>query len=103
MEKRKTGRIDLSEKRLARLADKYYNEGDYFSALKFAYKQYEFYGGDGDVFTRFADIYEGMGLHLSAINWLYRLLDIANEQDLPDIYEGLAVNYLNIGNETQSA
>lgn len=103
MEKRKTGRIDLSEKRLARLADKYYNEGDYFSALKFAYKQYEFYGGDGDVFTRFADIYEGMGLHLSAINWLYRFLDIANEQDLPDIYEGLAVNYLNIGNETQSA
>ncbi len=103
MEKRKTGRIDLSEKRLAMLADKYYNEGDYFSALKFAYKQYEFYGGDGDVFTRFADIYEGMGLHLSAINWLYRFLDIANEQDLPDIYEGLAVNYLNLGNETQSA
>lgn len=103
MEKRKTGRIDLSEKRLAMLADKYYNEGNYFSALKFAYKQYEFYGGDGEVFTRFADIYEGMGLHLSAINWLYRFLDIANEQDLPDIYEGLAVNYLNIGNETQSA
>lgn len=103
MEKRKTGRIDLSEKRLAMLADKYYNEGNYFSALKFAYKQYEFYGGDGEVFARFADIYEGMGLHLSAINWLYRFLDIANEQDLPDIYEGLAVNYLNIGNETQSA
>lgn len=103
MEKRKSKRIDLSERRLASRADKFYNEGKYLSALKFAYKQYENYGGDGDVFTRFADIYEGMGLHLSAINWLYRFLDIASEEDLPDIYEGLAVNYLNLGNETQSA
>ncbi|MBQ8686090.1 MAG: tetratricopeptide repeat protein [Clostridia bacterium] len=103
MEERKTVRIDFGEKRLAALADKYYNEGNYFSALKCAYKQYELYGGDGDVFTRFADIYEGMGLHLSAINWWYRFLDIAEEDDLPDIYEGLAVNYLNMGNETQSA
>lgn len=84
-------------------ADKYYNEGNYIAALRLAYRQYDLYGGDGDIFTRLSDIYEGMGLHASAINWWYRFLDIAETEDLPDIYEGLAVNYLNMGNEAQSA
>ncbi|MBQ8291943.1 MAG: tetratricopeptide repeat protein, partial [Clostridia bacterium] len=103
MKKSKTAKIDLSEARLARMADKYYNEGKYLSALRLAVRQYELFGGDEEVFARFSDIYEGMGLHLSAINWWYRYLDIAMEDELPDIYEGLAVNYLNLGNETQSA
>ncbi|MBQ9728784.1 MAG: tetratricopeptide repeat protein [Clostridia bacterium] len=98
-----TKKIDFSRKRIASLADKYYNEGDYFSALRFAYRELNEYGGDGDVFIRLADIYEGMGLHTSAINWLFRFLDIADPEDLPDIYEGLAVNFLHLGNETQSA
>ena len=100
---RKTKKIDFDNKRLGRQADKYYNEGKYLSALRFAYKQYELYGGDGDIYTRLADIYEGLGLHYSAINWLYRFLDIATEEDLPDIYESLAVNYLNLGKEAESA
>lgn len=100
---RKTQKIDFGSKRLARQADKYYNEGKYLPALRFAYKQYELYGGDGDVFTRLADIYEGLGLHYSAINWLYRFLDIADEVDLPDIYESLAINYLHLGKEAESA
>lgn len=99
----KTVTIDQSRKRLAALADKYYNEGNYLSALRLAYKELELYGGDGDVYTRLSDIYEGMGLHGSALNWWFRFLDIAETEDLPDIYEGLAVNYLNMGNETQSA
>lgn len=100
---KKTKRIDFDNKRLGRQADKYYNEGKYLPALRFAYKQYELYGGDGDIYTRLADIYEGLGLHYSAINWLYRFLDIASEEDLPDIYESLAVNYLNLGKEAESA
>ncbi len=103
MEKGKIAKIDFGEERLARQADKYYNEGKYFSALRLAYRQYETYGGDGEVFARLCDIYEGMNLHGSAVNWWFRFLDIADEQDLPDIYEGLAVNFLNLGNETQSA
>ena len=95
--------IDYSRKRLARLADKFYNEGNYLSALRFAYEELNGYGGDGDVFARLSDIYEGMGLHASAINWWFRFLDVAEEEDLPDIYEGLAVNYLNLGNENASA
>ena len=73
------------------------------SALRFAYKEMEQFGGDPDVYARFADIYEGMGLQGSAINFWFKFLDIAHEDDLPDVYEGLAVNFLAIGNESQSA
>lgn len=103
MKKRKVEKIDYSAERLGLQADKYYNEGKLFAALRFAYRQYELYGGDAETFARLADIYESMGLYSSAINWYYRFLDIAQDEDLPEIYEGLAVNYLNMGNETQSA
>lgn len=99
----KTVKIDFSRDRLAFRADKYYNEGKFVSALRLAYKELELYGGDGDVYARLCDIYEGMDLHSSAINFWFRFLDEAEEGDLPDIYEGLAVNYLRMGNETQAA
>ncbi|MBE5746574.1 MAG: hypothetical protein E7352_00120 [Clostridiales bacterium] len=96
-------KIDFSRKRIAHLADKYYNEGKYIPALRLAYKELLEHGGDPDVYARFADIYEAMGLQGSAINCYFRFLDVAEEQDLPDIYEGLAANFLSIGNESQSA
>ncbi len=100
---KKVKKIDFSRKRIASCADKYYNEGKYIPALRLAYQQLSLYGGDGDVYTRLSDIYEGMGLHGSAINWWFRFLDEASEEDLPDIYEGLAVNFLSVGNETAAA
>ena len=103
MRDNKVRKIDFSRKRLASLADKYYNEGDYLSALRFAYKELDLYGGDAEVYTRLADIYEGMGLQGTAVNWWFRFLDMAEEADLPEVYEGLAVNFLNMGNESQSA
>ena len=96
-------KIDFSRKRIAHLADKYYNEGKFRPALRLAYKELLEYGGDPDVYARFADIYEAMGLQGSAVNCYFRFLDVAEEQDLPDIYEGLAANFLSIGNESQSA
>ena len=84
--------IDFSRSRLGRIADKYYNAGDYVLALRFAYAELEESGGDGEVYARLADIYENMGLHGSAINWLYRYLDIAEDEELTDIYEAIAVN-----------
>lgn len=85
------------------LADKFYNEGKYLSALRIAYKELDAYGGDGDIFVRLSDIYEAMNLQGTALNWWFRFLDVADEQDLPDIYEGIAVNYLNLGQESASA
>ena len=96
-------KIDYSRKRLAALADNFYNEGKYLSALRFAYKELDIYGGDAEVYARLTDIYEGMGLQGTAVNWWFRFLHVADEEDLPEIYEGLAVNFLNMGNESQSA
>lgn len=103
MRENKTRKIDNSRRRIARLADRYYNEGRYIAALRLAHRELKEYGGDPDVFARLCDIYEGMGLQGSAINYWFRFLDVADESDLPDVYEGLAVNFLGIGNDRQSA
>ena len=96
-------KIDFSRKRLGERAEKYYHERDYLSALRFTYKELSLYGGSANVYARLADIYENMGLNMSAINVWFKFMDECDQEDLPDIYEGLAVNYLNAGNEAQSA
>ena len=83
MKESKVQKIDFSRKRLSMLADKFYNEGDFLSALRIAYKQLDAYGGDGDIFMRLSDIYEAMNLQGTALNWWFRFLDIAEEADLP--------------------
>ncbi len=103
MKEKKVKRIDLSRKRLARLADHKYNEGEYLTALRFAHRERLEYGGDPDVFVRLCDIYEGLGLQGSAINYWFQFLNVADEEEYPDIYEGLANNYLAIGNDRQAA
>ncbi|MBE7085944.1 MAG: tetratricopeptide repeat protein [Clostridiales bacterium] len=103
MKDKKVMKIDFSRKRYAKLADQFYNEGKYIPALRLAYKELEEFGGDAETYARLCDIYEGMGLHGSAVRWWFRFLDIADEEDYPEIYEGLAVNFLNLGNEGQSA
>ena len=103
MEKGKVKKIDFSRNRIARMADDYYNAGNYLAALRLAYKELYAYGSDPDVCARLADIYESMGLQGSAINCYFRFLDVADEADLPDVYEGLAANFLGIGNESASA
>lgn len=103
MAEKKTKKIDFSSERFGNMADKFYNKGDYISALRFAYRQYVEFGGDAEIFARIADIYEGMNLPSVALKWWYRFLNVADEVDLPEAYEGLAVNYLNMGYETQAA
>ncbi len=103
MKGRKKKKIDLSRKRIAYIADTYYNRGDYLTALRFAHRELKETGGDPDVFVRLCDIYEAMGLHGSAINYWFRYLDVAHQDDLSDIYEGLATNYFAIGNERASS
>lgn len=103
MKNDKVKKIDLSRKNISALADKFYNEGKFLSALRFAYREYENYGGDGEVFVRLCDIYEAMELRGSAIKWWFQYLDTAREEEMPEIYEGLAVNFLHIGNDSISA
>ncbi len=103
MSEKKTKKIDFSRKRIAHIADEFYNEGDYLSALRFAHRELKECGGDPDVYARLCDIYEGMSLQGSAINYWFRFLNVAEDSDLPDIFEGLAANFLSIGNERQAA
>ncbi len=103
MKEKKTKKIDFSRKRIAHIADEYYNEGDFLSALRFAHRELREFGGDPDVYARLCDIYEGMGLQGSSLNYWFRFLDVAEESDLPDIYEGLAANFLALGNERAAA
>ncbi len=103
MKGNKVQKFDFSRERLSLLTDKFYHEGKFLSALKIAYRELNAYDGDGELFARFSDIYEGMNLQGTAINWWFRYLDIAKEEDLPEVYEGLAVNFLNLGQESASA
>lgn len=98
-----TIRFDRSKERLQRLAEKAYGEGKYISALRFACAAIDEGGPDVEGYLRIADVYENLGLQTYAIKWLYKCLPICEEEDLPDVYEGLAVNYLNLGNEAASA
>ncbi|MBQ5926912.1 MAG: tetratricopeptide repeat protein, partial [Clostridia bacterium] len=95
--------IDFSEDRLRKKAEGYFEDGEYISALEYARKYLALYGKEKDMYALIADIYENMGLHSSAVNSWFQYLDCCEAEDLPEVYEGLAVNFLNLGNEAQSA
>lgn len=99
----KVRKINYGRRFLISQADKSYGEGDYLSALRFTHREIELFGADADALARLADSYENMGLYTSALNCWFRYADCCDPDDLPDAYEGLAVNYLNLGNEAQSA
>lgn len=96
-------RFNRDTDRLQRMAEKAYSEGAYISALRFLRSAIEEGGASVSAYFRMADVYENLGLQTYAIKWLYKCLDVCDEEDLPDVYEGLAVNYLNLGNEGASA
>ncbi len=95
--------IEKKRKRFSRLAEQYFDKGDYLAALRFVHKEIEECGEDVDNLIRLADIYETMGLHDSAIHYWYKVIDVCAESDFPDVYEGLATNYLSLGDEQRSA
>ena len=99
-----TIRIDRSSDRFMRMAEKAYAAGDMLSALRFLHALIaETDDVDVETYLRIADVYENLGLQTYAIKWLYKALDICEEEDYAEIYEGLAVNYMNLGSESASA
>ena len=102
MTKGKVVKIDFSQERLLKQAERFCEEGDFLSALRFARFACEKYDECGDAHVLLADIYERLGLNSSALNEWFRFLDRCAFEDLPDAYEGIAVNYLNLGNEKLS-
>ncbi len=103
MSNSKTVMIDFGEKRLHTLAMQAYEKEDYISALRYVHKGTELYGETVDNVSLLCDIYETLGLYASATNYWYKFLHICDEEDLPEIYEGLATAYLNMNNDERSA
>lgn len=99
----KVTKLDLSDEFLLDSAEKRYQAGDYFGALTMLNKRAEMYDSSADACALYADIYEEMELYrLSADAW-FRFLDTCNEADFPEGYEGLAVAFMNLNNDVQSA
>ncbi len=96
-------KLNLSDEFLLDSAEKRYRDGDYLGALTMLNKRAGMYDSSADACALYADIYEEMGLYrLSADAW-FRFLDTCNEADFSEGYEGLAVAFMNLNNEVQSA
>lgn len=96
-------KFDAGEERLDESIQKRLDEGDCFTALRLANRRNEFFEPTPDSYAVQADIYEMAEANTQALKTWYRFLNIADEDSLAEAYEGLAVNYMNLGKEGQAA
>lgn len=96
-------KFDRSEKRLADSMQKRLDAGDAEEALRLGYRWVDFYGPCVDSYAMLADAYEMLEVNAQAIKIWYRFLDMCEEDCLGEAYEGLAVNYMNLGRDSQAA
>ncbi len=100
----KTLDIDLSDDRLISIAADLVDAHDYVNALKMLNKNRKISGDDEDSLMLYAEIYDDLGLYEKSVNGWFKYLDLAGDiGDLSDCYEGLAVGFMNLGNEHYSA
>lgn len=96
-------KLDLSDEFLLESVENRLQDGNYIGALKLLNKRNGMYAPSADAQALAADIYEGLELwNLAADAW-FRFLDTCNEADFGEGYEGLAVAFMNMGNDVQSA
>ena len=95
--------LNLSDDFLLESVENRLQDGDYFGALKILNKRNGMYAPSADAQALAADIYEGLGLWQLAADAWFRFLDTCNEADFGEGYEGLAVAFMNMGNDVQSA
>lgn len=100
----KTSTIDLSADRLIAIAADYIEEHNYIGALKMLNKNAVLNGNDEDSFMLYAEAFDDMGLYEKCINGWFKYIDYAGENaNLSEAYEGLAVSYMNLGQENFAA
>ena len=96
----KTSAIDLSADRLIAIAADLIEEHNYIGALKMLNKNAVLNGNDEDSFMLYAEAFDDMGLYEKCINGWFKYIDYAGENaNLAEAYEGLAVSYMNLGQE----
>lgn len=94
--------FDLSADRLLDLAEAKLDRGEYLAAARLLHKSLELYGPGADEYADLAEVYDEMELfELAAMNW-FRFLDVCEESERVDAYEGLAACYYNMGNTAQA-
>ncbi len=100
--KNNTSRLRFDDEFLLESAEKRLGEGDYFGTLKILNKREEMNEPLADAYAVYADVYEALELWGLAADAWFRFLDTCNEADFSEGYEGLAVCFMNMGNELQS-
>ncbi len=96
-------RFDGSSDRLDRSIQKRMENADYLGALRLTNRRNEFFPATVDSYAAQADIYEYLEASSQALKTWYQFLCICEEEDLSEAYEGIAVNYMNLGKESQAA
>ena len=99
----KTVDIDLSDDRLIAIAADMLDEHNYIGALKMLNKNAGISGNDADSYMLYAEIFDDMGLYERSVHHWFKFMDVAAGGELADCFEGLAVGYMNLGNEHFSA
>ena len=99
----KTLTMDFSPKRLIATASKMVDEHNYIGALKLLNKNAELNGNNEDSYMLYAEIFDDLQIFEKSVNYWYKFIDVAEDLDISDAYEGLAVCYMNTGNEQYGA
>ena len=99
----KTLSIDLSSDRLLAVAADMIDDHNYIGALKMLNKNAELNCNDEDSYMMYAEIFDDIGLYEKCVNNWFKYIDSLQTGELADAYEGLAVAYMNLGNEHFSA
>ena len=61
-------------------------------------------GNDEDSFMLYAEAYDDMGLYEKCVNGWFRYIDYAEDlADFAEAYEGLAISFMNMGQESFAA
>ena len=96
-------KLDMSDEFLLECVENRLQEGNFLGALTLLNKRNKMYAPSADAQAFAADIYEGMGLWQLAADAWFRFLDTCNEADFGEGYEGLAVAFMNMGDDVHSA
>ncbi len=101
-EDKKVLQFDMSRDRLVNYALDKLDEGAFYDALSMLNKCVGMYGPDEEIYEAYVDCYEQLDMYGPAINvWYAYLDDYCDSVDQSDVYEGLAVNYVNAGMDAE--
>jgi tetratricopeptide (TPR) repeat protein len=101
---KKTTGIDFSEDRLLAIASDYLEDHNYIGALKMLNKNAQINGNAEESYMLYAETFDDMELYEKCINGWFKYIDYADSAcDMSDAYEGLAVSFLNLGQENFAA